>query len=584
MYRRHGFVEDRSARPGKEQPARQPADLQKRYDALVREHADLRREHDKLAHRLATVPRSSSDAAAQLAQAQKAILSIRQARDSVVAQNHELTNRLSRAENQLAKLGYEHDSAERARAAAVQQAQELARECDELRRKALDLTEEKFAVLESGKDHSSALVTALQQVAVLTEERHLTRHAAAEQKRETDELRAELEALRNAPPRGSGQLELEDARHKLADLEAQMEGFKTQQRKNVLTLTKHLEAERDALRKKVEEEKSGLHAQIKALQEELANHHDGALLGQRLEQQRLVNLEIATQLEAARQELQQLRATQAAPAAEPAAKKIGKAGAPNEKSAKEPNREAAPTTGVEPLTVHDASVTLGAMNSCLEMLRDHPGSVELLEELDSHLLGFSERARRSGYAAVHRLSTASGELTRWLRKSPAKISPATLHPLEEAIQLLSALTSLNNPAQIADPTDALVYAVDDDPDNCECIAMALEKINLRTKYSLKPEVALSALATTPCDLILLDVDLPGMDGFELSLRIRQIERHVATPIVFLSALTSTKDRLASNPNGANDFIAKPYNLNELGLKALTLILKTRLTEPAACAA
>jgi PleD family two-component response regulator len=224
------------------------------------------------------------------------------------------------------------------------------------------------------------------------------------------------------------------------------------------------------------------------------------------------------------------------------------------------------------------------MNSCLQMLNDHPTSVELLEELDNHLHGFSERARSAGFAAVYRLSAATAELTNWLRKTPSKIGPVTLQPLEDAICLLNALTAMSDPMQVPDPAGALVYAVDDDPDNCECIAMALEKIELRTKYSVKPDVALAALANTPCDLILLDVDLPGMNGFELSLRIRQIERHVATPIVFVSALTSTKDKILSNPNGANDFIAKPYNLNELGLKALTLILKARFNEPAAVAA
>jgi PleD family two-component response regulator len=200
------------------------------------------------------------------------------------------------------------------------------------------------------------------------------------------------------------------------------------------------------------------------------------------------------------------------------------------------------------------------------------------------LRGFSERAESAKLAAVHRLSGGCADLTSWLRKNPTKIGPATLQPLEDAICLLNALTAVDDPAQILDPAGALVYAVDDDPDNCECIAMALEKMNLRTKYSMKPEVALTALASTQCDLILLDVDLPGMNGFELSLRIRQIDRHVATPIVFVSALTSTKDKLLSNPNGANDFIAKPYNLTELGLKALTLILKARLNEPAAMAA
>ena len=581
MEKRQGFVEQR--RSGGKVDASQ-ADLQKRYDALVREHSELRRERDELAQRMAAVPRSSADAAAQLTQAQKAILSIRQARDSVVAQNHELTNRLGRSEDQLAKVGYERETAERAREIAAKQVQELTREVDELRRKALELAEEKFAVLETGKDHSSALVTALQQVAVLTEERHLARIAAAEQNRVLEEVRGELEALRHAPARGTGLLEseLQDTRHKLADLEAQMEGFKAQQKKNVLTLTKHLSSERDAIRAKFEEERAVLESQIATLQSELSGHSNGAHLSERLEELRRENVELVAQLDAACAESAALRAAldvKAAPTPKPETP-----AAPRAASQRDAPTTAVVAKKVDALTDYDSSVTLGAMNSCLQMLTDHPTSVELLEELDNHLHGFAERAESTGFAAVHRLSTATAELTHWLKRSPSKIGPATLQPLEEAICLLNALTAMSDPVAMPDPAGALVYAVDDDPDNCECIAMALEKINLRTKYSVKPEVALAALANTQCDLILLDVDLPGMNGFELSLRIRQIERHVATPIVFVSALTSTREKLLSNPNGANDFIAKPYNLNELGLKALTLILRARLNEPAAVAA
>jgi len=589
MEKRPGLVEERRPGSGKADGGG-GAELQKRFDALVREHADVRRERDDLAQRMAAVPRSSADAAGQLAQAQKAIVSIRQARDSVVAQNHELSNRLSRLEDQLAKIGYEKESAERARDIATKQAQELTREVDELRRKALDLAEQKFAVLETGKDHSSALVTALQQVAVLTEERHLARIAAAEQNRVLEEVRGELEAVRHAPAPGSAQLEAElhDTRHKLADLEAQMEGFKAQQKKNVLTLTKHLSSERDAMRAKYEEERAVLETQVATLRSELAGQSNTAHLSERLEDLRRENVELVAQLEAACTEVAALRAaleTKAAPAANPPVQKAAEETAPAAATGRK--KQATASAGapkIAPLTDYDSSVTLGAMNSCLQMLNDHPTSVELLEELDNHLHGFADRAESAGFAAVHRLSAATAELTNWLRKSPAKIGPATLQPLEESISLLNVLTAVSDPAQILDPADALVYAVDDDPDNCECIAMALEKMNLRTKYSMKPDVALTALGNTQCDLILLDVDLPGMNGFELSLRIRQIDRHVATPIVFVSALTSTKEKLLSNPNGANDFIAKPYNLTELGLRALILILKARLNEPAAIAA
>jgi CheY-like chemotaxis protein len=589
MEKRPGLVEERNSGGGKGDPARNAAELQKRFDALVREHAEVRRERDELAQRMAAVPRSSAEAAGQLAQAQKAILSIRQARDSVVAQNHELSNRLSRADDQLAKIGYEKESAERARDVAVKQAQELTREVDELRRKALDLAEQKFAVLETGKDHSSALVAALQQVAVLTEERHLARIAAAEQNRVLDEVRAEVEALRHAPAPGSAQLEgeLADARHKLADLEAQMEGFKAQQKKNVLTLTKHLSTERDGLRAKFEQERAVLETQIATLRAELAGKNSSAHLSEKIEDLRRENVELVAQLEAACAEAVALRhALETTSRGESGAtgKRKDEAVPPPAVSKKKANESLASAQATAPLTDYDSSVTLGAMNSCLQMLNDHPTSVELLEELDNHLRGFSERAESAHFAAVHRLSAATAELTSWLRKNPVKIGPATLEPLEDAISLLNALTAVSDPAQILDPVGALVYAVDDDPDNCECIAMALEKMNLRTKYSMKPDVALTALANTQCDLILLDVDLPGMNGFELSLRIRQIDRHVATPIVFVSALTSTKDKILSNPNGANDFIAKPYNLNELGLKALTLILRARLNEPAAMAA
>jgi DNA-binding response OmpR family regulator len=121
--------------------------------------------------------------------------------------------------------------------------------------------------------------------------------------------------------------------------------------------------------------------------------------------------------------------------------------------------------------------------------------------------------------------------------------------------------------------------VDDDVDNCECIAMALEKASMQTRYAIKPDVALNELAKASCDLIILDVDLGGdIDGFELHSRIRRLAHHQETPVLFISGHTGTPERIAELTGEQGAFVQKPYNLNELTLHALTVILGARLNK------
>ena len=555
----------------KDQSARTITELQKRLDAISRERDELQRERDDLTRRLTTAP--GREVAAQLAEAQRTVSTLRQARDSLVAQTRDLTDRLAHAQEQLFRLDAEHETIAREHQTAIKQAQELKHECDILRRKALDLSEEKFAFLEAGKSHEGALAAMRQELLKADKQRDDALAAGAELKKERDALRAQIDAIRSKPamPADSSQA-LEEARHQLLDLQAQMEGFKAQQKKNVATLTRHLAAERDALRAKFEADRAVIEGQKVALEAQLADSSKNGPLARQLEEQRLANTELEAQLEAARKEISDLRETFIHVRPPQQSKTDAAEGAPVGDAA--PERVAAPPSN--PLTGTDTSAALGAMCSCLEMLADHPSSLELLEELNNHLEGFAERAKATGFSAVHRLSFACAELTRWLSKVPAKINPATLQPLHEGIDLLRRLAAMRNPAKIPDPAGALVYAVDDDPDNCECIAMGLEKMQLKTSYAARPDVALTALAEHSCDLIILDVNLPGMDGFELSRRIRQIERHATTPILFVSGLTSTEARLNTAPEAGSGFIAKPYNLNELGIKALGLILQSRL--------
>jgi two-component system sensor histidine kinase/response regulator len=93
---------------------------------------------------------------------------------------------------------------------------------------------------------------------------------------------------------------------------------------------------------------------------------------------------------------------------------------------------------------------------------------------------------------------------------------------------------------------------------------------------MKPDIAFNDLAKGPVDLIILDVDLGETDGFDLHDLIRQIDHHHETPVIFLSGLLSTAGRLAGLSGPPASFVAKPYNLNELVLKALCTILNCRL--------
>ena len=232
----------------------------------------------------------------------------------------------------------------------------------------------------------------------------------------------------------------------------------------------------------------------------------------------------------------------------------------------------------EPLTDKEIKSTLGAMRHCFQTFTKTPTDLSLLNELHCHVESFTQSTRVSGLPAVHRLCAAFSGLTQGLYQNPAQVNPSTLRTVHQTIEFLAALLKEKHLAQMKDPSTAHIYAVDDDLGNCESIALAMEESALRTTYSQEPTAALAQLAVTHYDLIFLDVNLPGMDGFELCKNIRNLAIHENTPIVFLTGLATLENRVQSSLSGGNDFIAKPFNLFELSVKAITLILRSQLSE------
>jgi putative two-component system response regulator len=115
-----------------------------------------------------------------------------------------------------------------------------------------------------------------------------------------------------------------------------------------------------------------------------------------------------------------------------------------------------------------------------------------------------------------------------------------------------------------------VLVVDDEAANRELLEAMLESLGH------EPELArdgLEALAKVKLDidLVLLDVMMPGMDGFEVARRIRQTPDLSDPPIIMVTALTGREDRLRAVEAGANDFIAKPIDKTELRVRTASLL-------------
>ncbi len=109
----------------------------------------------------------------------------------------------------------------------------------------------------------------------------------------------------------------------------------------------------------------------------------------------------------------------------------------------------------------------------------------------------------------------------------------------------------------------LIYVVEDDPDVSHLIEHNLRAagFDVSTFFSGVPVVPQAALAMP--SLFLLDIMLPGMNGFDLCREIRQHEHLAKTPVIFLSAKTQEPDRLQAFEVGADGYITKPFSPREL---------------------
>jgi sigma-B regulation protein RsbU (phosphoserine phosphatase) len=119
-------------------------------------------------------------------------------------------------------------------------------------------------------------------------------------------------------------------------------------------------------------------------------------------------------------------------------------------------------------------------------------------------------------------------------------------------------------------SDCRVLIVDDAKANLDILVEGL-KADHKLSLALNGELALQIATRTPPDLVLLDIMMPGMDGYEVCRRMRQMPETADVPIMFLSSLEEVQNKTRGFEAGANDYLTKPFDMLEVKARVRSLL-------------
>jgi CheY-like chemotaxis protein len=205
---------------------------------------------------------------------------------------------------------------------------------------------------------------------------------------------------------------------------------------------------------------------------------------------------------------------------------------------------------------------------------------KMLVEIYSEVGELKKEAGFPEVLPLWQVASALEGLLRQLTEKIRNVTPSTLRAVGGALDLLDNLCVPELKPELLTDRPCKFLIVDDDLISRQALSLSLQKAFSQPDIAVDGESALAQIAKHAYDVIFLDVQMPGMDGFELCEKIRAAELNRFTPVVFVTGQSDFDARAKSTLSGGNDLMGKPFLTFEVTVKALTLALQGRLQNSA----
>jgi DNA-binding response OmpR family regulator len=202
--------------------------------------------------------------------------------------------------------------------------------------------------------------------------------------------------------------------------------------------------------------------------------------------------------------------------------------------------------------------------------------VKHVHELYRLVHAINGNAGVAGLVQIAHMSAAFEALLKEVYEKPKNITTSSVRTIAATVDFLGLLFEKTTLPEKQELPPSKILVVDDEAISRRAIVYALEKARLKSINVDDSAQALQLMSENDFDLIFLDVDMPGLTGFELCAKLRLMPKHKKTPVIFVTSLNDFDSRTSSTMAGGNDFIAKPFLFIELTVKALTHVMRGKL--------
>lgn len=223
----------------------------------------------------------------------------------------------------------------------------------------------------------------------------------------------------------------------------------------------------------------------------------------------------------------------------------------------------------------DAPETVSALSASLQAFVKTPNDPVHSYDLYRKIHAISGVAGLSGLRQIALLSAPLEAFFKELSINPKQVNLSVLRTAVQSVEFLILLfEQLDEQAvEAATSFDALVVVDEEIPRRA--VIDALEKAELKCLRIADSQAALKVLSENQFNLLFIDIEMPELNGLELSLKLRELPMHKKTPVVFMTSLDQFEQHISIAECEECDIIAKPFHYTEAASKALTLMLKSR---------